>query len=73
MSQLQVSPNRRAVLGGMTSLAVLSLAGCATFPAFTLEDAVRRLLYVSTDRAFARLLQPGGFWDDSWRASPCPK
>lgn len=65
MSQLQVSPNRRAVLGGMTSLAVLSLAGCTTFPAFTLEDAVRRLLYVSTDRAFARLLQPGGFWDDS--------
>ncbi|MBA4355950.1 MAG: DUF4197 domain-containing protein [Novosphingobium sp.] len=59
------SPNRRAVLGGMTSIAVLSLAGCATFPAFTLEDAVRRLLYVSTDRAFARLLQPGGFWDDS--------
>lgn len=71
MSQLPLSqnrtssPNRRAVLGGMTSIAVLSLAGCATFPAFTLEDAVRRLLYVSTDRAFARLLQPGGFWDDS--------
>lgn len=71
MSQLPLSqnpapsPNRRAVLGGMTSLAVLSLAGCATYQAFTLEDAVRRLLYVSTDRAFARLLQPGGFWDDS--------
>lgn len=71
MSQLPLSqnrassPSRRAVLGGMTSVAVLSLAGCATFPAFTLEDAVRRLLYVSTDRAFARLLQPGGFWDDS--------
>lgn len=71
MSQLPLSqnrtssPNRRAVLGGMTSIAVLSLAGCATFPAFTLEDAVRRLLYVSTDRAFSRLLQPGGFWDDS--------
>lgn len=71
MSQLPLSqnpaslPNRRAILGGMTSIAVLSLAGCATYPAFTLEDAVRRLLYVSTDRAFARLLQPGGFWDDS--------
>ncbi len=64
MSQLSRAPSRRAVLGGMTSLGVLSLAGCATFPSFTLEDAVRRLLFVSTDRAFQRLLQPGGFWDD---------
>lgn len=64
MSQLFNGASRRAVLGGMTSLGVLSLAGCATFPSFTLEDAVRRLLFVSTDRAFQRLLQPGGFWDD---------
>lgn len=64
MSQLSIASNRRAVLGGMTSVAVLSLAGCATFPSFSLEDAVRRLLFLSSDRAFARLLQPGGFWDD---------
>ncbi len=64
MSQLSQGTSRRAILGGMTSLGVLSLAGCATFPSFTLEDAVRRLLFVSTDRAFQRLLQPGGFWDD---------
>lgn len=69
MSQLSQTPNRpsslnrRAMLGGISSVAVLSIAGCATFPAFTLEDAVRRLLFLSTDRAFARLLQPGGFWD----------
>lgn len=63
MSQLLQSQNRRAVLGGISSIVALSLAGCATFPAFTLEDAVRRLLFLSTDRAFTRLLQPGGFWD----------
>nr|WP_240950160.1 DUF4197 domain-containing protein [Novosphingobium sp. ERN07] len=48
----------------MTSIGVLALAGCSSFPAFSLEEAVRRLLFLSSDRAFARLLQPGGFWDD---------
>ncbi|MCX7285376.1 MAG: DUF4197 domain-containing protein [Novosphingobium sp.] len=55
---------RRAVLGGMTSIGVLSIAGCAGYPGFSLEEAVRRLLFLSSDRAFARLLAPGGFWDD---------
>lgn len=63
MSQLVSTPNRRAVLGSLTSIAALSLAGCATFPAFSLEEAVRRLLFLSTDRAFSSLLQPGGFWE----------
>lgn len=57
--------HRRAMLGGMTSIGVLALAGCSSFPAFSLEEAVRRLLFLSSDRAFARLLAPGGFWDDS--------
>lgn len=64
MPHLPIMQNRRAVLGGMTSLGVLTLAGCASYPAFSLEEAVRRLLFLSSDRAFARLLQPGGFWDD---------
>lgn len=73
MSQLSIPSNRRAVLGGMTSVAVLSLAGCATFPSFSLEDAVRRLLFLSSDRAFARLLQPGGFWDDQMARLALPE
>ncbi|MDT0507690.1 DUF4197 domain-containing protein [Novosphingobium sp. MMS21-SN21R] len=73
MSQLSIASNRRAVLGGMTSVAVLSLAGCATFPSFSLEDAVRRLLFLSSDRAFARLLQPGGFWDDQMARLALPE
>ncbi|MFY7837893.1 MAG: DUF4197 domain-containing protein [Novosphingobium sp.] len=64
MSQVAGPINRRALLGGMTSIGVLAIAGCSSFPAFSLEEAVRRLLFLSSDRAFARLLQPGGFWDD---------
>jgi hypothetical protein len=64
VSQMSNPINRRVVLGGMTSVGVLALAGCSSFPAFSLEEAVRRLLFLSSDRAFARLLQPGGFWDD---------
>lgn len=64
MSQGSMLVARRTMLGGMTSLAVLSVAGFASYPAFSLEEAVRRLLFLSTDRAFARLLAPGGFWDD---------
>lgn len=73
MSQFSFATNRRALLGGMTSVTVLSLAGCATFPSFSLEDAVRRLLFLSTDRAFARLLQPGGFWDDQMARLALPE
>lgn len=64
MSQVSPAFNRRALLGGFTSVAVLAVAGCASYPQFSLEEAVRRLLFLSTDRAFSRLLAPGGFWDD---------
>lgn len=64
MSQASAILNRRMMLGGMTSLGVLAVAGCASYPQFSLEEAVRRLLFLSTDRAFSRLLAPGGFWDD---------
>lgn len=31
---------------------------------YTVEEAVRRLLQLSSQRAFARLTEPGGFYDD---------
>jgi hypothetical protein len=70
---MAVSTSRRSVLGGMASLGALSLAGCASYPAFSLEEAVRRLLFLSSDRAFARLLAPGGFWDDQMTRLALPQ
>lgn len=60
----RIAPSRRLFLGSAAATAVLALPGCAAYPRFTLEDAIRRLLALSADRAFARLLAPGGFWDD---------
>ncbi len=57
---------RRTVLTGtLAAVAALSLPGCQTLPAFSLEDAVRRLLLASSERAFARLTTRGGYWDQA--------
>jgi hypothetical protein len=47
------------MIGGMTAL----LAACAALPPLSIEEAVRRLLRRSTERALARLEAPGGAWD----------
>lgn len=56
---------RRAVLAGMLATSALALPGCATIQRDTTAELIRRLLEVSTQRAFARLVQPDGFWDSS--------
>lgn len=54
--------DRRSLIA---TLALLPLAACATpMGRYTVEDAVRRLLQLSSERAFARLTEPGGFYDD---------
>lgn len=54
--------DRRSLIA---TLALLPLAACATpMGRYTVEDAVRRLLELSSQRAFARLTEPGGFYDD---------
>ncbi len=56
--------DRRQLLGGMLAGgSLLLLPGCATTGGFSLIDAVRQLLYLSTTRAFARLTADGGYWD----------
>ena len=54
--------DRRSLIA---TIALLPLAACATpMGRYTVEEAVRRLLQLSSQRAFARLTEPGGFYDD---------
>jgi hypothetical protein len=59
---METTFTRRALLG---TFALVPLAGCATgLGSFSFEEAVRRLLTLSSQRAFARLLQDNGFFED---------
>jgi hypothetical protein len=57
---------RRGLIAAGLALPLLALPGCATRlgDLFNLEDAVRRLLTLSSQRAFARLLADEGFFRD---------
>lgn len=56
---------RRDILLSGSAIALLSLPGCQTMPGFGLTEAIRRLLALSSQNAFALLLQPGGFYDNA--------
>ena len=57
-------PTRRAFLGGAVAGAtLLALPACSSLPAFSLTEAIRRMLLLSSERAFARLTAPDGYWD----------
>jgi hypothetical protein len=58
--------SRRSLIAAGFVLPLLALPGCATRlgDLFNLEDAVRRLLTLSSQRAFARLLAEKGFFRD---------
>jgi len=56
---------RRTFLGGALASSMLALPGCESLGGFSLVDAIRRLLFVSSERAFARLTAPDGFWDEA--------
>jgi Protein of unknown function (DUF4197) len=58
--------DRRKLIGSMlVGGAVLTLPACATNGGWSLVDAIRQLLYLSSTRAFARLTSDGGYWDQS--------
>lgn len=58
--------SRRSLLSGAAGAgALLLLPGCVgSGPVFSLEEAVRRMLLLASENAFARLTAPGGFWDE---------
>lgn len=54
---------RRNFLAGSAATGVLLLTGCESLGGFSMVEAIKRLLTLSGERAFARLVAPGGFWD----------
>ncbi len=66
--------SRRALIGAGISLPLLTLPGCAGgLGGLGLEDAIRRLLTISSQRAFASLLQENGFFADELTRIPVPQ
>lgn len=56
--------SRRFVLASPAALSLLALPGCSGTGGFDLVDAIRRLLGLSAQRAFAGLIRENGFLDD---------
>lgn len=54
---------RRTFLAGSLAGGVLLLPGCTSLGGFSMTEALKRLLTISSERAFAKLTAPGGFWD----------
>jgi hypothetical protein len=63
MHEMILTHRRAFIAGSLASAAALALPGCATTGQFSFTEAIRRLLVLSSERAFVRLTAPGGFWD----------
>lgn len=65
MTSETFTPTRRSLLAGaMGGATMLLLPGCASTGGYSMVEAVRRLLLLASENAFARLTAPGGFWDE---------
>ena len=69
---MDLSLPRRRLLAAALSLPLLALPGCATIGTSLVADAIRRLLTLSSQRAFARLLREDGFLEDELARVPLP-
>ena len=54
---------RRTFLAGTAAAGLLALPGCQSLGGFSMVNAIRRLLTLSSQAAFAALTAPGGFWE----------
>ncbi len=68
MTEIMNTPSilhRRKFLAGLgVSAGALVLPACAgPYGGFSFTDAIARLLFLSSSRAFDRMAAPGGFWD----------
>jgi len=55
---------RRTLFASGLALPLLTLSGCTGLGGFDLTEAIRRMLTLSSQRAFATLLREDGFYDD---------
>ena len=64
---------RRSLLAAGVTVPLLALPGCAALGVLPgVEEALRRLLTLSSQRAFANLLQENGFFQDELARVPLP-
>lgn len=63
MPEIRIHSRRTFVAGSLAAVAALALPGCATTGGISFTEAIRRLLVLSSERAFVRLTAPGGYWD----------
>ncbi|MFA7597430.1 MAG: DUF4197 domain-containing protein [Novosphingobium sp.] len=65
MRTIPLAIGRRRFLAGLSASALLALPGCASTGALSFTEAIRRLLALSTQNAFAGLTAEGGFYDNA--------
>jgi len=63
MPEARILPRRTFLAGSLAAGGALILPGCASYEAYNFTEAIRRLLLLSSENAFARMTAPGGFWD----------
>jgi hypothetical protein len=56
-------PRRAFMAGSLATTALVALPACQSTGQISFVEAIRRLLLLSSQRAFVRLTAPGGFWD----------
>jgi hypothetical protein len=61
----EMEMNRRSLIASASLLPILGLPGCAGGGALSLTEAIRRLLSLASQRAFASLIQENGFFSDA--------
>lgn len=61
LAQQQIA--RRSFMIGTAATGVALMSGCQSLGGFSMTEAIRRLLEVSSKNAFAKLTAPGGFYD----------
>ncbi len=64
MRETVAVPRRKFIAGSLAGAGLLLLPACQSTGQISFTEAIRRLLLISSQRAFVRLTAPGGYWDE---------